>query len=93
MAMLEVAPNITTPMGTWGSRLAKTGYPLPKTGAERRIDISGKLLPLGIELLEVGGPHAGIFGRVHAATKFGCDIRQPIEQSKAHFPPDRKVQR
>src|ERR1700733_363448 len=92
-AMLEVAPNIRTPMGTSGSRLVKTGYPLPKAGAERRIDISGKLLPLRIELLEVGSAHAGIFGGIHAAAKFGCDIREPIEQSKAHFPPDRKIER
>jgi hypothetical protein len=91
MAMLEVAPNIKTPKGTRGSRLAKTGYPLPKAGAERRIDVNGKLLPLGIELLEVGGTHAGIFGGIHAAAKIGCDIREPIEESKAHFPTDRKV--
>src|ERR1700722_5410895 len=93
MAMLEVAPKIKTPKGTRGSRLVKTGYPLPKAGAERRIDVNGKLLPQRIELLEVGPAHAGIFSRIHAATKIGCDVREPIEKSKAHFSPDRKVQR
>src|ERR1700721_1582228 len=73
IAILEVAPNTSTPEGKRGSRLVKAGYPLPEAGAERRIDVQGPLLPLGIELLEVRRAHAGILRWIHAAAELGGD--------------------
>src|ERR1700742_5209398 len=65
MAMLEVAPNTNTREGKRGSRSGTASYPLPEAGAEGGVDVSGPLLPLGIELLEMGRTHAGIFGGIH----------------------------
>src|ERR1700760_2157482 len=62
MAMLEVAPNTNTREGKRGSRSGTTRYPLPEVGAESRVDVGSPLLPLGIELLKVGGAHTGVFG-------------------------------
>src|ERR1700733_4945835 len=91
MAMLEVAPNTSTVDGKPGSRLAKAGYPLPEAGAERGIDVGCPLLPLGIELFEVGRTHARIFRWIHAAAEIGGNGGQPVQQGEAHLPPNRKI--
>src|ERR1700688_153618 len=92
MAMLEVAPNTNTREGKRGSRSGTASYPLPEAGAERGIDVSSPLLPLGIELLEVGRAHAGIFGRIHASTEVGRDISEPVQKVETHLAPDGKIQ-
>src|SRR5271155_104176 len=88
MAMLEVAPNTNTREGNKGSRLVTAGYPLPEAGAERRIDVGGPLLPLGIELLEMRGAHAGVFGRIHPATEVSRNAGQPVQKVEADLPAD-----
>src|SRR5450631_802594 len=92
MAMLEVAPKINTRVGKRGSRSGTASYPLPEAGAERGIDVGGPLLPLGIELLKMGGAHAGIFRRIHASAEVGCDAGEAIQKVEAHFAPDGKIQ-
>src|SRR5882757_4638705 len=93
MAMLEVAPNTNTREGKRGSRSGTAGYPLPEAGAERRIDVGGPLLPLGIELLKMGRAHTGILRRIHASAEAGRDVGEPVQQVEAHFTPDGKIQR
>src|ERR1700752_85359 len=91
MAMLEVAPNTNTREGKRGSRSGTPSYPLPEVGAESGIDVSSPLLPLGIELLKMGGAHTGVFGRIHTPGKVGCDAGKAIQKVEAHFPPDGKI--
>ena len=93
MAMLEVAPNTNTREGNRGSRLFTARYPLPEAGAERRIDVGGELLPLGIELLEMRCAHAGVFGRVNPAAEVSRDAGQPIQKVEADLPADGKIER
>src|SRR5579862_9873101 len=93
MAMLEVAPNTNTREGKRGSRSGTTRYPLPEVGAESRVDVGSPLLPLGIELLKVGGAHTGVFGRIHAPGEVCCDAGEAIQKIEGHFPPDGKIKR
>ena len=50
----------------------------PEAGGEVRVDVLGKLFPLGVEGLEALGAHAGVFGGVKRSAGLQDDFVEVI---------------
>src|SRR5215475_14012710 len=66
-AIAEVAPRARTFVGILPDGAKLGGHSLPEGGIEGRIDVTGELLPLWIESLELMRGHPRVFGWIHAA--------------------------
>src|SRR5271170_504153 len=93
MAIAEVAPSISTFLGSCAGGLYKRRHPLPECRIEMRVDISGEFLPLRIKGLKLCGGHASVFGRIQSAAMFQSDVGEAVKQVEAHFFADRKIER
>ena len=67
--------------------------PLPEAGGQEWIAITGELLPLRIEGLELGGGHRGIFGGIEAATVLEDHVGESVEEGEALVGLDGEVER
>src|SRR5271167_1110193 len=92
MAMADVAPRIKTFFGGGTGGLYKRRHPLPKGGVEMRVDVTRKILPLGIKGLELRRGHPGVLGRIQPAAVLQSDICQTVQQVEAHILANRKIQ-
>ncbi len=52
----------------------------PEAGGEVRVDVLGKLFPLGVEGLEALGAHAGVFGGVDCSAGLYDDFVEFVEE-------------
>src|ERR1700733_48563 len=91
MAMLDVAPNTSTPEGR-EEDLLKACYPPKEAGAECRIHIRCPLLPHGVEPLKVHRAHTAILGGILLPSVTRLNTREPLQQRETHIFPDGEIQ-
>src|ERR1700761_4528267 len=90
--MEEVAPSTRIREGSWLWALDTGRNPFPECGGEGGVDIPGKVLPLGVELLKVPRSHARILRGIHLAPVLRRDVRQAFAEVEGHLSAHGKVQ-